>query len=148
MLTYAQQSKELANTEQDNLAKRIQEFRTQAELDQLRASSNINASTSAVGINGVGMSSNKIIDAIMQSTAKGEVMILYTKSFLQVWKCFYFHEFLWDGNDLPHCVKAHLSKGWIVNRCLNLIGPNNQARISLKTFLQLEGRLEEAILCP
>lgn len=90
MLTYAQQSKELANTEQDNLAKRIQEFRTQAELDQLRASSNINASTSAVGINGVGMSSNKIIDAIMQSTAKGEVMILYTKSFLQVWKCFLF----------------------------------------------------------
>ncbi|KAH7840400.1 hypothetical protein Vadar_016367 [Vaccinium darrowii] len=73
VLTYAQQSKELANTEQDNLAKRIQEFRTQAELDQLRASSNINASTSAVGINGVGMSSNKIIDAIMQSTAKGEV---------------------------------------------------------------------------
>ncbi|XP_058184029.1 ADP-ribosylation factor GTPase-activating protein AGD2-like isoform X5 [Rhododendron vialii] len=73
VLTYAQQSKELANAEQDNLAKRIQEFRTQAEVDQLRASSNVNASTSAVGINGVGMSSNKIIEAIMQSTAKGEV---------------------------------------------------------------------------
>lgn len=75
MLTYAQQSKELANAEQDNLAKRIQEFRTQAEVDQLRASSSVNASTSAVGINGIGMSSNKIIEAIMQSTAKGEVMI-------------------------------------------------------------------------
>ncbi|KAI8538404.1 hypothetical protein RHMOL_Rhmol09G0100200 [Rhododendron molle] len=73
VLTYAQQSKELANAEQDNLAKRIQEFRTQAEVDQLRASSDVNASTSAVGINGVGMSSNKIIEAIMQSTAKGEV---------------------------------------------------------------------------
>ncbi|KAG5531764.1 hypothetical protein RHGRI_026401 [Rhododendron griersonianum] len=73
VLTYAQQSKELANAEQDNLAKRIQEFRTQAEVDQLRASSNVNTSTSAVGINGVGMSSNKIIEAIMQSTAKGEV---------------------------------------------------------------------------
>ncbi|KAF7131977.1 hypothetical protein RHSIM_Rhsim09G0077700 [Rhododendron simsii] len=73
VLTYAQQSKELANAEQDNLAKRIQEFRTQAEVDQLRASSNVNASTSAVGINGVGMSSNKIIEAIMQSSAKGEV---------------------------------------------------------------------------
>lgn len=78
MLTYAQQSKELANAEQDNLAKRIQEFRTQAEVDQLRASSNVKASTSAVGINGVGMSSNKIIEAIIQSTAKGEVMIQLT----------------------------------------------------------------------
>lgn len=78
VLTYAQQSKELANAEQDNLAKRIQEFRTQAEVDQLRASSNVNASTSAVGINGVGMSSNKIIEAIMQSSAKGEVMIQFT----------------------------------------------------------------------
>lgn len=73
MLTYAQQSKESSNSEQDKLAKRIQEFRTQAEMDQLRASSNVGASTTAVGINGVGMSSNKTIDALMQSTANGRV---------------------------------------------------------------------------
>ncbi|KAL6969082.1 hypothetical protein U1Q18_043574 [Sarracenia purpurea var. burkii] len=72
VLTYAQQSKELANVEQDNLVKRIQEFRTQAELDQLRASSNVKASTSAIALNGVGLTSDKNIDAIMQSTAKGE----------------------------------------------------------------------------
>ncbi|KAF5939522.1 hypothetical protein HYC85_023781 [Camellia sinensis] len=76
VLTYAQQSKELANIEQDNLAKRIQEFRTQTELDQLRASSNVEVSTSAVHINGVGMSSYKNIEAIMQSTAKGEIQTI------------------------------------------------------------------------
>ena len=78
VLTYAQQSKELASIEQDNLAKRIQEFRTQAELDQFLASSNVEASTNAVGTNGVGLSSYKNIEAIMHSTAKGEVMIHFT----------------------------------------------------------------------
>lgn len=73
VLTYAQQSKEQATAEQDKLAQRIQEFRTQAELDQLRASSNIGASTTAVGINGVGLNSDKNIEAIMQSTATGRV---------------------------------------------------------------------------
>ncbi|XP_059655216.1 ADP-ribosylation factor GTPase-activating protein AGD4-like isoform X2 [Cornus florida] len=76
VLTYAQQSKELANTEQDKLAKRIQEFRTQAELDLLRATSNVGASTSTAAINGVGMISYKNIEAIMQSTAKGEVQTI------------------------------------------------------------------------
>ncbi|XP_052205388.1 ADP-ribosylation factor GTPase-activating protein AGD2-like isoform X2 [Diospyros lotus] len=76
VLTYAQQSKELANVEKDNLAKRIQEFRTQTELDQFLASGNVEVSTSAIGINGVGMSSNKDIEAIMQSTAKGEVQTI------------------------------------------------------------------------
>ncbi|GFZ15870.1 ARF-GAP domain 2 [Actinidia rufa] len=76
VLTYAQQSKELASIEQDNLAKRIQEFRTQAELDQFVASSNVEASTNAVGTNGVGLSSYKNIEAIMHSTAKGEVQTI------------------------------------------------------------------------
>lgn len=73
MLTYAQQSKELANIEHDKLAKRIQEFRTQAELESLKASSNIEASRHVTGINAVGMSSYKNIEAIMQSSTKGEV---------------------------------------------------------------------------
>ncbi|WOH07445.1 hypothetical protein DCAR_0726875 [Daucus carota subsp. sativus] len=76
VLTYAQQSKEQATAEQDKLAQRIQEFRTQAELDQLRASSNIGASTTAVGINGVGLNSDKNIEAIMQSTATGRVQTI------------------------------------------------------------------------
>eukprot|EP00257_Ricinus_communis_P025595 XP_025013009.1 ADP-ribosylation factor GTPase-activating protein AGD4 isoform X2 [Ricinus communis] len=76
VLTYAQQSKELANSEQDKLAKRIQEFRTQAEFNSIHASSNIEPSTSADGIHVVGMSSFKNIEAIMHSTAKGEVLII------------------------------------------------------------------------
>ncbi|XAR53204.1 hypothetical protein NMG60_11021657 [Bertholletia excelsa] len=76
VLTYAQQSKELAIVDQDKLAKRIQEFRTQKEMDVLRASSNVKASTSSVGVNGVGMCSYKNIEAIMQSTAKGEVQTI------------------------------------------------------------------------
>lgn len=73
VLTYAQQSKELANIEQDKLAQRIQEFRTQTELDNLRASFDMEPSTSADGITVGGTSSYKNIEAIMQSTARGEV---------------------------------------------------------------------------
>lgn len=75
ILTYAQQSKEQANIEQDKLAKRIQEFRTQSELDSLRASSNIEP-TNNDGIYIVGISSYKNIEALMQSTTDGEIQII------------------------------------------------------------------------
>lgn len=73
VLAYAQQSKEQANVEQDRLAKRIQEFRTQEELDHMRASSNMETSTSSIGASGVTVNSYKNIEAIMQATSKGEV---------------------------------------------------------------------------
>ncbi|XP_010277334.1 PREDICTED: ADP-ribosylation factor GTPase-activating protein AGD4-like isoform X3 [Nelumbo nucifera] len=76
ILTYTQQSKEMTSVEQDKLAKRIQEYRTQMELDNLRASSNVEASTSGDGIHVVGMSSYKEIEALMQSTANGEVQTI------------------------------------------------------------------------
>ena len=76
MLTYAQQSKEQASIEQDRLAKRIQEFRTQAEMTE-SVPSNLGATTTYVSGNGVGMSSDKNIEAIMQSTAKGMVSFLF-----------------------------------------------------------------------
>ncbi|VFQ99310.1 unnamed protein product [Cuscuta campestris] len=76
VLTYAQQSKEQTNIEQDRLARRIQEFRTQAELDLMQASSNISTQASNFRANGVGMSSNKNIEAIMQSSANGEVQTI------------------------------------------------------------------------
>ena len=72
-MTYAQQAKELANAEQDRLEKRIQEYRTQAEIDSLRASSNIEPSKSASGIHAIGMNADKNIEAIMQSSTNGEV---------------------------------------------------------------------------
>ena len=73
VLTYTQQSKEMAIIEQDKLAKRIQEFRTQVELDNLRSSSNMEASTNGDGIHVVGVGSYKSIEALMQSTANGKV---------------------------------------------------------------------------
>ncbi|XVF85612.1 hypothetical protein PTKIN_Ptkin17bG0130900 [Pterospermum kingtungense] len=76
VLTYAQQAKEFANAEQDRLEKRIQEFRTQAEIDILRASANIEPSTSAAGIHVIGMNSDKNIEAIMQSSTNGEVQTI------------------------------------------------------------------------
>ncbi|XP_075497023.1 ADP-ribosylation factor GTPase-activating protein AGD2-like isoform X1 [Primulina tabacum] len=76
VLTYAQQSKEQINIEQDRLAKRIQEFRTQSELAQTQASNNLAASASAMGTNAFGMSAYKSMEAIMQSTTKGEVQTI------------------------------------------------------------------------
>ncbi|PON55872.1 Arf GTPase activating protein [Trema orientale] len=76
VLTYAQQSKEQAKVEQDRLAKRIQEFRTQAEMDTLRASSNIEPSAPVDGIRVIGINSYKNIDAVIQSSANGEVQTI------------------------------------------------------------------------
>ncbi|CAL9163754.1 ADP-ribosylation factor GTPase-activating protein AGD4-like [Musa acuminata AAA Group] len=76
VLTYTQQSKEMINVEQDKLEKRIQEFRTQSELANLRSSSNMQATTSGDGINVIGLNSYKNIEALMQSTANGEVQII------------------------------------------------------------------------
>ncbi|KZV49385.1 hypothetical protein F511_10925 [Dorcoceras hygrometricum] len=80
VLTYAQQSKEQANIEQDRLAKRIQEFRTQSELAQMQASKNLAASASAMGTNAFGMSAYKSMESIMQSTTKGEVSYFSQRS--------------------------------------------------------------------
>ncbi|PKA65649.1 ADP-ribosylation factor GTPase-activating protein AGD2 [Apostasia shenzhenica] len=73
VLAYAQQSKEMANAEQDKLARRIQEFRTQAELASLRALSHADTSTSGDGVHIIGSNSHKNIEALMQSTANGPV---------------------------------------------------------------------------
>ncbi|XP_057247702.1 ADP-ribosylation factor GTPase-activating protein AGD4 isoform X2 [Beta vulgaris subsp. vulgaris] len=77
VLTYAQQSKEVANAEQDKLARRMQEFRTQVEMDNIRAASNTEASTSIDCTRPVGMgSSYKDIEAIMKSTTNGMVQTI------------------------------------------------------------------------
>ncbi|XP_071703720.1 ADP-ribosylation factor GTPase-activating protein AGD2-like isoform X2 [Rutidosis leptorrhynchoides] len=71
VLTYAQQSKEQSSIEQDRLAKRIQEFRTQAEMKEA-----VPSNVGRITVNGVGMSSYKNIEAIMQSTTKGTVQTI------------------------------------------------------------------------
>ncbi|KAL5721541.1 ADP-ribosylation factor GTPase-activating protein agd4 [Ranunculus cassubicifolius] len=76
LLTYAQQSKEVANVEQDKLAKRIQEYRTQVELESLRASSCVVTSTRDHGLNMSRTNSYKNIEALMVSASKGEVQTI------------------------------------------------------------------------
>ncbi|PIN01396.1 hypothetical protein CDL12_26095 [Handroanthus impetiginosus] len=76
VLTYAQQSKEQANIEQDKLAKRIQEFRTQSELNQLQASDRLATSSNPIGMNGIGIGAYKNMDPIMLTTSKGEVQTI------------------------------------------------------------------------
>ncbi|KAM7263317.1 hypothetical protein ACFE04_001000 [Oxalis oulophora] len=76
VLTYAQQSKEQTNIEQDKLAKRIQEFRTQAEFDSMCASSNMEPPANADAMRVVSTSSYKNVEAIMQSAANGEVQTI------------------------------------------------------------------------
>ncbi|RDY07436.1 ADP-ribosylation factor GTPase-activating protein AGD2 [Mucuna pruriens] len=77
VLTYAQQSKELANVEQDKLAKRIQEYRTQAELENVQASSNfIETMPASDSTHVVGLNSYRSLEAGMQSATKGEASYL------------------------------------------------------------------------
>ncbi|KAK9935709.1 hypothetical protein M0R45_022797 [Rubus argutus] len=72
VLTYAQQSKEQSTVEQDKLHKRIQEFRTQAELDSLRASSNFEASAGVDGLRAFGLTSYKNVEPIIQTFENGK----------------------------------------------------------------------------
>ncbi|XP_051121411.1 ADP-ribosylation factor GTPase-activating protein AGD2-like isoform X2 [Andrographis paniculata] len=76
VLTFAQQSKEQANIEQDKLAKRIQEYRTQSQLTQLQASNRLEASSNAIALKGYGMNAYKTMEDIMLATAKGEVQTI------------------------------------------------------------------------
>ncbi|KAG6599878.1 ADP-ribosylation factor GTPase-activating protein AGD4, partial [Cucurbita argyrosperma subsp. sororia] len=76
VLTYAQQSKELANIEQDKLAKRIQEFRTQAQLDNLQASDCLDPSVVFDGIRGSGVISYRNVEAAPNSIVNGKVQTI------------------------------------------------------------------------
>ncbi|XP_074273488.1 ADP-ribosylation factor GTPase-activating protein AGD2-like [Silene latifolia] len=77
VLTYAQQSKEASNAEQDKLGRRIQEFRTQVQMDNLHASSSTEALTNVDCPRPIGIGpSYKDIQALMQSSANGMVQTI------------------------------------------------------------------------
>lgn len=96
VLTYAQQSRERANYEQAALADRMQEYRQEVERESQR-SIDYDASSAGDGIQGVGRSSHKMIEAVMQSTPKGQVhfmllqrnttISLPMKPYLELWLC-------------------------------------------------------------
>lgn len=81
VLTYAQQSRERANSEQVLLADRMQEYRRQMERDNQRLFSDADAAPGGDGIQAVGRSSHKMIEAVMQSTPRGKVVVKATQSY-------------------------------------------------------------------
>lgn len=64
----------MINVENEKLEKRIQEFRTQNELANLRSSSNVVATTGGDGIHVVGVNSYRNIEALINSTVNEEVL--------------------------------------------------------------------------
>ncbi|GAB2297540.1 ADP-ribosylation factor GTPase-activating protein agd3 [Dionaea muscipula] len=76
VLTYAQQSRERSNHEQATLNERMQEYRRQIDRESRWSSNGSNGSPNGDGIQTIGRSSHKMIEAVMQSAAKGKVQTI------------------------------------------------------------------------
>ncbi|KAK6930745.1 Ankyrin repeat [Dillenia turbinata] len=72
VLTYAQQSRERSNYEQAALNERMQEYQRQIDRESRLSSNGSNGSPNGDGIQTIGRSSHKMIEAVMQSAAKGK----------------------------------------------------------------------------
>lgn len=73
VLTYAQQSRERSNYDQAALAERMQEYKRQIDRESRWSSNGAHGSPNGDGIQAIGRSSHKMIEAVMQSAAKGKV---------------------------------------------------------------------------
>ncbi|CAK9144402.1 unnamed protein product [Ilex paraguariensis] len=76
VLTYAQQSRERSNYEQAALSERMQEYKRQVDRESRWSSNGSNGSPNGDGIQAIGRSSHKMIEAVMQSAAKGKVQTI------------------------------------------------------------------------
>ncbi|KAK9108605.1 hypothetical protein Syun_024616 [Stephania yunnanensis] len=76
VLTYAQQSRERSNYEQAALSERMQEYKRQVDRESRWASNGLLGSPNRDGIQSIGRSSHKMIDAVMQSAARGKVQTI------------------------------------------------------------------------
>ena len=76
VLTYAQQSRERSNYEQASLNEKMQEYKRQVDRDSRLSSNGSNGSPNGDGIHAIGRSSHKMIEAVMQSAARGKVLDL------------------------------------------------------------------------
>ncbi|XP_028076982.1 ADP-ribosylation factor GTPase-activating protein AGD3-like isoform X4 [Camellia sinensis] len=76
VLTYAQQSRERSNYEQAALNERMQEYKRQVDRESRWSSDGSNGSPNGDGIQAIGRSSHKMIEAVMQSAAKGKVQTI------------------------------------------------------------------------
>ncbi|KAL6578136.1 ADP-ribosylation factor GTPase-activating protein agd3 [Orobanche minor] len=76
VLTYAQQSRERSNYEQDALSEKMQHYKRQVDRESKLSSNGSNSSPNGDGIQAIGRSSHKMIDAVMQSAARGKVQTI------------------------------------------------------------------------
>uniref|UniRef100_A0A1D1Y315 ADP-ribosylation factor GTPase-activating protein AGD3 n=1 Tax=Anthurium amnicola TaxID=1678845 RepID=A0A1D1Y315_9ARAE len=76
VLAYAQQSRERSNYEQAALTERMQEFKRQIDRESRWSSNGSYGSPNGDGIQAIGRSSHKTIEAVMQSASKGKVQTI------------------------------------------------------------------------
>ncbi|KAE8686493.1 ADP-ribosylation factor GTPase-activating protein AGD1 [Hibiscus syriacus] len=76
VMTYARQSRERSNYEQAALNERMQEYKRQVDRESRLSSNGSNGSPNGDGIQAIGRSSHKMIEAVMQSAAKGKVQTI------------------------------------------------------------------------
>ncbi|KAF5205478.1 Adp-ribosylation factor gtpase-activating protein, partial [Thalictrum thalictroides] len=76
VLTYAQQSRERSNYEQAALTERMQDYQRQIDRESRWSSNGSHDSPNGDGIQSIGRSSHKMIEAVMQSAAKGKVQTI------------------------------------------------------------------------
>ncbi|KAJ0974596.1 hypothetical protein J5N97_016561 [Dioscorea zingiberensis] len=76
VLTYAQQSRERSNCELAALTERMKDFKRQIDQESRLSSNGAHSSPNGDGIQAIGRSSHKMIEAVMQSAAKGKVQTI------------------------------------------------------------------------
>ena len=82
-MTYVQQSRERSNYEQAALTERMQEYKRQVDRESRWSSNDAYSSPNGDGIQAIGRSSHKMIEAVMQSAAKGKVTSEAPKSLME-----------------------------------------------------------------
>ncbi|XAR48241.1 hypothetical protein NMG60_11030994 [Bertholletia excelsa] len=76
VLTYAKQSRERSTYELAALNERMQEYKRQVDRESRWSSNGSNGSPNGDGIQAIGRSSHKMIEAVMQSAARGKVQTI------------------------------------------------------------------------
>ncbi|KAM7262844.1 hypothetical protein ACFE04_000527 [Oxalis oulophora] len=76
VLTYAQQSRERSNYEKAALSERMQDYKRQIDRESRWHSNGSNGSPNGDGIQAIVRSSHKMIEAVMQSAARGKVQTI------------------------------------------------------------------------
>ncbi|KAG4208741.1 hypothetical protein ERO13_A03G151900v2 [Gossypium hirsutum] len=76
VMTYARQSRERSKYDQAALNERMQEYKRQVDRESRLSSNGSNGSPNGDGIQAIGRSSHKMIEAVMQSASKGKVQTI------------------------------------------------------------------------